>query len=108
MAVKDVYAYVADDGDVKRIRLSNEFAEAGSFSATTGFTDPDFVKVSKTNREFGLRPRGVRVRRRGTNGLEYRFVPMATEAAQDAAVAAGTLTIGANTWTVTSAVDEDA
>lgn len=103
----DTYAYTADDGDIKPIRLGNESAEAGSFSAATGLNDRDFVKVSKSNREFGMRPRGVRLRRRGTDGLQYRFQPMATQAAYEAAIAAGTVTVGANTWIVTSPVPED-
>lgn len=103
----DTYRYTSDDGDQKPIRLEAETADAGSFPAGTGLDDRDFVKVSKGNREFGMRPRGVRLRRRASDGIRYKFLPIATTAAFDAILSAGTVTIGGTAWNVTSPVPED-
>lgn len=102
-----VYAYSRDDGEIQRIRLQPETAAAGDFTSAVGFTLGGFVKVSKTNREFGIRPRGVRLSRVDGNATRYRFLPVATASAQTALLDAGTVTIGSTSWTVTSTVGED-
>ena len=107
MAIQS-YAYTCDDGDVKRLRIDEETASAGGFSAQTGFNDRDSAKVSKSNREAGLRPRGVRLRREDGNAIRYRFLPCATSATVDSLLSSATVTIGSNTWEVTSAVGENA
>lgn len=100
------YAYTAEDGEVYRIRLEEDTATAGGFSATSGFTSSAYVKVSKGNREFGIRPRGVRLSREATATVG-RFLPCATNAQVESLVEQGTVTVGGETWTVTSAQAED-
>ncbi len=104
------YTYVSDDGDNKPIRLAAATATAGSFSQ--GATDDaDFVKVSKGNREFGQRPRGLTLSRNlGSDdepNLRYKFLPMATQAAFNAASIGSTITVGGVSWTVIGKRAED-
>lgn len=106
MAIQ-AYAYTCEDGDIKRVRLDDDTAAAGGFTATTGFNDRDSAKVSKTSREAGLRPRGVRLKRTDGNAIRYRFLPCATSATVDSLVTSGTVTIGSQAWTVTTAVGEN-
>lgn len=105
--------YEADDGDIKPIRLSSETIAAAGAQPAGATTDPDYVKVSKGNREFGMRPRGVRLSRNiGTDeipNMRYKFLPILTPAAFDtAAFAVGAeIAIGGNTWEVVAKVAED-
>lgn len=107
------YVYTADDGDRKSIRLSADRATAGGF-AEGATDDDDSVKVSKTNREFGMRPRGVRGSRNiGSEeepNMRYTFLPVATEALfNGAAYSKGaTFTTDGETYTITSKVAENA
>ena len=100
------YAYVAEDGETYKVRLDEDTATAGGFSATSGFTTNVRAKVSKNNGEAGLRPRGVRCSRAAESTVS-RFLPVATNAQVESLVEAGTVTIGGQTWTVTSAQAED-
>jgi hypothetical protein len=85
-----LYNYTADDGEIHPIRLSSTTATFGGFTADGAATSSIFAKVSKGNREFGLRPRGVRlVRNVGTPEVpnnRYKFLPVATETLYDGAV----------------------
>lgn len=101
-----IYAYTGEDNEVYRLRLDEDTAAAGSFSSQTGFTTNVKAKVSKTNREHGIRPRGVRLSR-VTEATVGRFLPVASNSAAESLLSAGTVTIGSETWTVTSAVAED-
>jgi hypothetical protein len=101
------YAYISDSEDSFRIKLTAETAAAGGFTDTTGLSSQSpYVKVSKGNREFGLRPRGVRLSREAI-GTVSRFLPVATNDQVESLVSQGTVTIGGETWTVTSAQPED-
>lgn len=108
MATFSTYAYTANSGDTFRIRLADDSAVAGGFTATTGF-DPrlGYVRVSKRDREFGIRPRGVRLSRNVGEEVRSRFLATATTERQQALLAAGTVQIGQNDWTVNSQVAED-
>lgn len=104
----ETYTYTDNGGDTKPIRLTPATAAAGSFILATSLDDEDFVKVSKGSREFGMRPRGVRARLREAGGrVRYKFFPMPTVAAQQAAVSARQVSYDGGTWTVTSPVPED-
>jgi hypothetical protein len=77
--------YEMDNGEIATIRLSAAYlAEAGTPPAGPATTNLK-VKVSKTNREFGIRPRGVRLGRVQTSGpltkTFYGFLPVLTAAA---------------------------
>lgn len=107
------YRYTADSGETHSIRLSSDSATAGSFTGSATVTSSIKAKVSKGSREFGLRPRGVRLSRNlgddDEPNMRYRFLPVATEALYDGAGFAedSEITIGGDTWTVTSKVPED-
>ena len=58
MAFSDV-KYEADSGQIYRIRLSEEKLAVAGAEPSGAVTSPLFVKISKTNREFGIRPRYV-------------------------------------------------
>lgn len=105
MAFTD-YAYTGEDGEVHRVRLEEETAAAGGFTATSGFTSNIRAKVSKSNGEFGLRPRGVRLSREATATVG-RFLPVANNTTQESLISAGTVTIGSETWNVIAPVAED-
>lgn len=107
------FSYTDDEGEVHPIRLDDDTATAGGFTNTTATTSNIIAKVSKGNREFGLRPRGVRLSRTvGTapnQATRSKFLPVATEAGYDAAAfnPNSEVTIGSNTWNVTTRVPED-
>lgn len=105
--------YEADNGDVHGILLSpDKFAVAGTPPTGTA-SSPVKIKISKTNKEFGIRPRGVRlVRTVGTapdTFKKYAFLPVLTPAAfATAAFAIGAeITIGGVVWVVASKEGED-
>lgn len=102
-----MYLYTSDDGDKKSIRLASETATAGGFSQ--GATDDDdSVKVSKSNREFGQRPRRVRLSRNTGSeadpNIKYKTLPVATITAYGSAAynKGATVTIDGEAWTVVS------
>ena len=101
-----IYQYVSNQGEGYRIRLDEDTAAAGGFSVEGSALQP-FAKVSKTNGEFGLRPRSLRVSIVSNNRVLYRLLPFATQAALEAAADSGTISIGSDTWTVVSLVPED-
>jgi len=105
--------YQSDEETIHPIRIqSDRVAEAGA--APTGETNSNIkAKISKSAREFGLRPRGVRlVRTVGTapdTFKKYTFLPVLTETAfNTAAFAPGeTITLGTVNWTISARVVED-
>lgn len=108
MADFEIYTYTSNAGDTFRIRLDEDTATAGGFTAGAADATRPFVKVSKSNREFGIRPRGVRLSREDGNAIRYRFLPCATAAQQASVAAGGSVTIGGVSWTnVISVVPED-
>lgn len=105
--------YQADSDSIHPISLTSDYAAAAG-AAPGGAIDSDIkVKVSKTNREHGIRPRGVRLYR--TIGAppnaftRYGFLPVLTETAWSGAGFAPEteITIGANTWKVLARQPED-
>ena len=105
--------YEGNDASVHRILLTPEYAAAAG-SPPTGAVDNDIrPKVSKTNGEFGLRPRGVRLSRTiGTapdTFKKYAFLPVLTIANFNSPTFANgaTVTIGSDTWTIVAKVAED-
>lgn len=79
--------YEADSGDIHPIRISSGY-EAFVGAEPSGDIDNNIkAKVTKTNREFGLRPRLVVVSRTvgtGANTFKrYARIPMLTQQAYD-------------------------
>jgi len=105
--------YEADNGEIHPIRL-NTLTAAVAGTAPEGATTSDIIaKVSKSNREFGIRPRGVILTRTvGTAPDTFtrrRFLPVLTEAAWGGSGFApdATITINSIAWKVLRKVPED-
>lgn len=105
------FKYQSGAGTVHKIRLSAaRGAVAGAEPA--GAVDSDIlVKVSKSNREFGIRPRGLRLSRTITEGADtaslYAFLPVLTETAYNAFALNATVTYGGDDWTIVAKQPED-
>jgi hypothetical protein len=105
--------YEASNGTIHQIRMdAARIAVAGA--APGGAVDsPIKVKVSKSNREFGIRPRGVQLRRPinpgATDKIFRSFLPVLTETAFDSNTFAldAQITIGGTAWKIIGKVQED-
>lgn len=101
------YLYTSNSGENFRIRLDEDTATAGGFTNNSPDVSLPFAKVSKSKREFGISPRGVRLSREDGNAVRYKFLPCATSAQQSSVATGGTLTIDGVSWTPLSLVAED-
>lgn len=105
--------YESDDGIIHPIRIDSERVAAAGTAPTGAISSNAYAKISKTNREFGIRPRGVRlVRTLGTAPLtfkRYSFIPVLTSTAfdTDAYDPGATLTVDGVQWTIAGRVQED-
>lgn len=105
--------YESNGGDIHPISLTTDYAAAAGTAPTGAISNDIQVKVTKTNREFGLRPRGVRLYR--TVGTapntfnRYAFLPVLTEAVWEGNTfnPETEKTIGTVTWKVLKRVAED-
>lgn len=101
--------YQADNGDIHPIRLSLETAAAAGAAPTGDITSPIRAKVSKTNREFGLRPRGLVLSRDVGTAPDivkrYKFLPILTATAFQNPP--GGYTINGVAWEVVGKEPED-
>lgn len=113
MVAKTVTKYEADSGDIHGILLHPDKAAVAGSPPTGDVSSPIKAKISKTNKEYGIRPRGVRLARIiGTapdTFKKYAFLPVLTSAAMGTpAFAIGaTITIGGVAWIVVSHEGED-
>lgn len=105
--------YESDDGIIHPIRIATDRVAAAGTAPTGAVSSNAYAKISKTNREFGIRPRGVRlVRTLGTAPLtfkRYSFVPVLTAEAfdTDAFDPGAQVTVDGVAWTVAGRVPED-
>lgn len=105
--------YEAADGSIHPITLRPETAAVAGTVPAADVDSNIKAQVSKGNREFGLRPRGVRlVRTVGTGDSEskkYRFLPVlsAADIATPAFAIGAEITIGGIVWVVLSQEPED-
>ena len=110
--------YEADDGAIHSMQMSAaKVAADGNAEPAAAIDSPIKVKISKSNRSFGIRPRGIRLSRVLTGGsgaeavsaTKYAFLPIRTKAIFDGATLAKgtTITIGALVWTIGDRVAED-
>lgn len=115
MAVKK---YESDSGSIHKLRMSTAKAAVANNTEPSGSIDSSIrVKVSKSNREYGIRPRGARLYRTVTGGTGddavtktlYAFLPILTAAVYDGNSFAeeATVTYNGSTWKVLSKVAED-
>ena len=113
MALKTITKYEDNDLTVHRIVLSNAFAAVAGTAPTGAVTAKGTVKVSKSTRQFGIRPRGVRLSRIiGTSPNDfkrYAFLPVLTVSGMAGAAfnIGATITIGGTAWTVVKKIEED-
>lgn len=105
--------YESDEGTVHKIRLTSKALAAAGTPPAGAINHGLQVKVSKTTREFGIKPRGVRIAKSfGTapdTFIKYRFLPVLTIANfSTAAFALGaTITYDGASWEVVSRMPED-
>lgn len=105
--------YESEEGDIHSLRLTPAYAAVAGTEPQGNVTNKIPAKVTKGNREFGLRPRGVRLFRTLGTGEDtfkrYAFLPLRSEADDDlpAYQEGATVTIGTVVWTVGAFVAED-
>lgn len=113
MAVLSEVKYEDQFGAIYNLKLSAISAAAAGTEPTGGVSTDVSPKITKSEREFGIRPRGVRVSKIfGTAPDEfrkYKFIPILTQAEWlSAAYSKGAIVvIDGENWTVTSKVAED-
>lgn len=95
------------------MRLSSAYAAVAGTEPAAAAGSPIYAKVSKSKREFGLRPRGARLARTVGSGdaafQKYTFLPLRsiTDAASATYAVGATITIDTVAWTVISLEAED-
>lgn len=105
--------YEADSGDIHPIRLNSTRVTAAGTAPTGAITSSVKVKISKSSREYGIRPRGLRLTRTiGTapnTFKRYTFLPILSEAVFDAQAIGEDQTkeIDGVTWIVAGKIPED-
>ena len=105
--------YEGNDAQIYKISLTPDYAAAAGTAPTGTITSNIRPKITKGDREFGVRPRGVRlVRTIGTapdTFKKYAFLPVLTASEWASATYAPgvTVTIGTIDYTVASRINED-
>ena len=113
MPARKTLKYQADSSEIHGLLLDPDRAAKAGTEPTGDVSSNIKCKVSKGNKEFGLRPRGVRLARIvGTDPdtfRKYSFLPVLTAAAFGSATFAvgATITIGGVDWEVAAKVAED-
>lgn len=113
MVAKTTTKYEADSGLIHALILDPaRFAQAGA-PPTANIDSNIKAKVSKSNREFGIRPRGVRLARivgvAPDTFRKYAFLPVLTPTAYNGTgfTVGSTVTIDGTAWEVVAKVPED-
>ena len=113
MVARTETKYEANSGTIHRILLTPDFAAAAGTPPEGAVNSKIRPKVSKTDREFGIRPRGVTLSRTiGTapdTFKKYAFLVVLTATDWNSAAYApeAEITIGSLTYKVVNQVDED-
>lgn len=113
MPVLSSVKYEGNDAQVYTLKLTSDYAAAAGTEPIAGVTTDIKPKVSKTNREHGIRPRGVRlVRTIGTapdTFKKYAFLPVLTNAewASGTYAPGAAINIGTTAYTIVSRISED-
>lgn len=115
MAIKK---YESDAGSIHSLRLSKDKAAVANNTEPTGNVDSNVKpQISKSNRSYGLRPRGVRISRELTGGsgdsavtkTVYSFIPVLkkdTLGGTNFSIGKD-VTYKSNTWKIIAEVAED-
>lgn len=111
MTIQTITKYEANGGSIHKIRLTSKTVTIAG-AAPSGDVDSDIpAKVSKSNGEFGIRPRGLRLTRVVGTGAtafrQYAFVPVLTQTVWNGFEVNGTVTYDGNSWTIATKVNED-
>lgn len=113
MAVLSTGKYESDSGAIHKISLSPDRLAAAGTQPTGNVSTDIRAQISKSNREFGIRPRYVTLSRTigtGTNAYKrYTTLPVLTptEFASAAFQLEATITIGGIEWTIIARSRED-
>lgn len=113
MPVKSTVKYEANDGSIHSLLLDTTRAAVAGTEPAGAVDSKIKAQISKTNKEFGLRPRGVRLARViGTDPdtfKKYTFLPVLTPTAWSSAPFqnGATIAIDSVDWEVVAAVAED-
>lgn len=113
MAVLSKVKYEGDDGQVYNMRLTPDYAAAAGSEPVGGVTSDIKPKITKGNKEHGLRPRLVTLSRViGTapdNFTIYTSLPVLTalEWSSGAFAPGATVSIGGTAWVVVTREGED-
>lgn len=105
--------YLGDEGEIHPIRLDSLRYAAGGTPPTGAVDSSIKVKISKSNREFGVRPRSVTlVRTVGTapdTFRKYSDLPVMTptDFSSPAFAIGGTITIDGIIWVIIGKKPED-
>lgn len=105
--------YEDDSGEIHPIRLRAETLAAAGAVPAGAVTSSIRAQITKTNREFGLRPRMVSLSRTEGEGDAAQRITAKIPVLQAATFEGATFAIGASvtydgqTWTVTSKLPED-
>lgn len=113
MPAKTRTKYETNDAEIHAILMSPDFAAKAGTAPAGAVTSPIKVKISKSNRAYGIRPRGVTLARTvGTapdTFTKSTFLPVLTPTAFNSATFAldAKITIGGTEWTVVGKRGED-
>lgn len=113
MVAKVTSKYEDEAGDIHPIFLTPDSLAAAGAVPAGALTSQVKAKVSKSKREFGLGPRGVRISRTfGTAPDTFkksRFIPVLTASAFGVTpfIVGATITYQGAAWTVTGTQPED-
>jgi len=105
--------YEADSGSIHLLTMNAERLAVAGAEPTTGTASSIKAKISKSNREYGIRPRGVRLARTiGTapeTFVKYAFLPVLTPVAFNGTgfTLGGSITIGTIVWEIIARLNED-
>lgn len=105
--------YESSEGSIHQIRMDSARIAVAGAAPSGAVNSPIKVKISKSNREFGIRPRGVQLRRPVNPGADDKifrsFLPVLTETAFNSNTFAldAQVTIGGVAWKIIGKVQED-
>lgn len=114
MALFTTVLYQSNSGQQYKLRLQTARAAEAGTPPAPGVAGRGSVRVGKSNREFGIRPRGVLMSRTIGTGNDaskkYSFLPVLTQSEwEDTDFATGvTKTINSVVWTIVKSIEESA
>lgn len=111
MTVLTLTKYEANGGTIHKIRLTSKTVAIAGDAPTGAVDSPIPAKVSKSDGEYGVRPRGIRITRVVGTGdtafRKYAFVPVLTSETWDGLSENASVTYAGAAWTIATKVQED-